>query len=127
MRKLITILILTLVSLSTNAQDNKQTFKDFSSAQITEREVTHQWTKLNSRIFFNYGNDKNRIKIFIGDLSETYTVINTREGKTQGGFEYLSIDLESDNKELAVMQIFKKTEYGIRIFFNENTYIQISE
>ena len=125
MKKLILIVVL-LFSLTVSAQV-QQTFKDYSNALITEREVTQEWLKLDSRIFFNYGGDEKRVKIFIGNFVETYVVDGYQEGVTEGGFEYLAVGLSSAKGETVLMQIFKDVKYGVRIFFNEHTYIQIVE
>jgi hypothetical protein len=124
MKKLILLAVL-LFSIVLTAQTQKQSFRDFTKAQITEREITQEWIALDSRIFFFYGNNDKVVKVYIGNLIQTYTIDSFREGVTEGGFEYLALNLLSAENEAVIMQIFKQTAYGIRVFFNEGNYVQI--
>ena len=40
--------------------------------------------------------------------------------------EYLAVFLSSAENKLVLMQIFEDTNYGIRIFFDANNYVQIT-
>lgn len=124
MKKLILIVVL-LFSLTVSAQE-QQTFQDFTKAQITEREVTGECINVKSRIFFNYGGDENKVKIYIGNLVDTYTIDSVHEDITVGGFKYLAVFLSSAENKLVLMQIFEDTDYGVRIFFDANNYVQIT-
>ena len=125
MRKLILIVVL-LFSITISAQEKQQTFQDFTKAQITERGVTGEWINVKSRIFFNYGGDENKVKIYIGNLVDTYVIDSMHEDVTVGGFKYLAVFLSSAENKLVLMQIFEDTNYGIRIFFDANNYVQIT-
>ena len=124
MKKLILIVVL-LFSLIVSGQKKQQTFQDFTKAQITEREVTGEWINIKSRIFFNYGGDENKVKIYVGNLVDTYTIDSMHEDVTVGGFKYLAVFLSSAENKLVLMQIFEDTDYGVRIFFDANNYVQI--
>ncbi len=126
MKKLI-LLVLLMFSLNTFAQ-KPQIIKDYTTALIVtpEKEVS-DWLDVNTRIFFHYNNESDKVKVYLQNNVLLLTQISdTIESETVGGMGYYQLELQSDLGEILFMQVFKDEAYGVRFIFDDLSSVQVT-
>ena len=132
MKKLLLVLLL-MCSLTAFTQ-KQQIIKDYYSAiNISSEGIKGEWTEVNTRIIFNYDNQNNKVKVYLGNnpnnpnnpYSLTQLGVTTR-GITRSGFGYAELILEDHLGERMYMQIFDDEEFGVRFIFKDSSIIQIT-
>jgi hypothetical protein len=128
MKKLL-LLALLLIGMMGFAQTKEQFFLDYTKVLSKDKDGnTVGWKELNSRFFFNYGGNSNKVKIYIGNSSFTFSQEGiTERGVTEGGIGYQIINLVDDeNFEKIFLQYFDLEEYGVRVIFLNGSTIQFA-
>ena len=122
MKKLILFAVL-LFSLTISAQEKKeQTVKTYTKALVNEA-----WYNTNLRVFYHYGGESDKVKMYFNDKVSIYKQRGqTLRGATESGeqFQLLTlVDLETNS--VVYLQYFNNHyDYGIRLFFGEGLSIQ---
>ena len=126
MKKLVLILLL-MFSLEAVSQ-NRQIVKDYSVALSTSSEgVKGEWIEIHTRIFFNYGGQNDKVKIYLGNQYFTYTQIDrTETARTEGGFLYQKLYLIGSEGETMLLQVFEDEEFGVRFIFKDFSTVQVT-
>ena len=125
MKKLILFAVL-LFSLTISAQEKKeQTVKTYTKALVNEA-----WYDTSLRVFYHYGGESDKVKMYFGDRISTYKQQGqTLRGATESGevFQLLTlVDLETNS--VVYLQYFENhCDFGIRLVFGEGLSIQFVE
>lgn len=128
MKKLLFTLILFFLSFSLNAQENdKQQFvKNYNYARVTDSlGVQGEWCEVDCRIFFNYGGNPSKIKLYLANTVTNFSQISTtKRGTTDKGNDYFELYLMNEaNGEEIMLYYFADPKYGIRfIDFSNNIF-----
>ena len=125
MKKLILFVVL-LFSLTISAQEKKeQTVKTYTKALVNE-----VWYETNLRVFYHYGGETDKVKMYFNNKVSTYKQQGaTLRGATESGEEFqllALVDLETNS--VVYLQYFENHyDYGIRLVFGEGLSIQFVE
>ena len=125
MKKLILFVVL-LFSLTISAQEKKeQTVKTYTKAL-----VEGYWYDTNLRVFYHYGGESDKVRMYFNDKVSTYKQQGaTLRGATESGEEFqllTLVDLETNS--VVYLQYFENHyDYGIRLVFGEGLSIQFVE
>lgn len=126
MKKLI-LLVLLIFSINVVAQ-KQQIIKNYTTAVIVTPEGERsEWLDIDTRIFFHYSGQSDKVKIYLKDNVLLLTQISdTFESQTVGGMSYYQLELRSDSGEILFMQVFKDEQYGVRFIFDDLSSIQVT-
>lgn len=125
MKKLILFVVL-LFSLTISAQEKKeQVAKTYTKALVNEA-----WYDTNLRVFYHYGGESDKVKMYFNNKVSTYKQQGTTlKGATESGEEFqllTLVDLETNS--VVYLQYFENHyDYGIRLVFGEGLSIQFVE
>lgn len=124
--KLFFVFSLFLFSLGSYSQDQdkRQFVKEYNYARsIDSLGVKSEWIKVDCRVFFNYGNNPSKLKIYINNSVDEFSQISeTRTGKTSKGYEYYELHLLNNRiGEEIFLFFFLDERFGIQLMdFNKN-------
>ena len=127
MKKLL-LLALLFIGLSGFAQ-KEQFVKDYYHVlSVDVSGNSTGWKEINSRFFFNYGGDTQKVKIYIGNIVVDLTQEGvTERSTTEGGFGYQRMILVDDKSlDMVLLQYFDLQEYGVRLIFTDGSSIQFT-
>ena len=126
MKKLLLVLLL-MCSLTAFTQ-KQQFIRDYYSAiNISSEGIKGEWNEFDTRIFFNYGNQNDKVKVYLGNTPYLLTQVGvTTRGTTKSGFAYTQLILEDHLGERMYMQIFDDEQFGVRFIFKNGSIIQIT-
>lgn len=125
MKKLILFVVL-LFSLTISAQEKKeQIVKTYTKALVNEA-----WYDTNLRVFYHYGGESDKVRMYFNDKVSTYKQQGaTLRGATESGEEFqllTLVDLETNS--VVYLQYFENHyDYGIRLVFGEGLSVQFVE
>lgn len=126
MKKLILLLLL-VFSLNTFAQ-KQQVTRDYSIAlTVSSSGVKSDWFAVKTRILFNYGNESDKVKLFLENDAFLLTQISeTVEGTTTSGMGYYQLEMKDSTGEKIYIQVFKDEKYGVRLIFQDFSTVQVA-
>ncbi len=126
MKKLI-LLVLLAFSMNVFAQ-KPQIIKNYTSAVvITPEGEKSDWLDVNTRIFFHYNSQSDKVKVYLQNNVLLLTQISdTIESETVGGYEYIQLELQSESGEIVFIQVFKDEQFGVRFIFDDLSVIQVT-
>lgn len=125
MKNIITILIVFFSSFLA-AQETQFTRNYSQVISINSAGVKSEWKQMDTRFIYNYSNNSQKIKAYIGNIVKTYTQISeTIYDKTNDGTEYAAVELiDDENGEELLLQLFKDGKFGVRLLFLDESLVQ---
>ncbi len=126
-------LLLYLLFISSNifSQNIKQQMEVYSIAKYYNEDGTStDWNDIDEiRIFFNYSDDENIIKMYMYDNVLFFNnIISPKIKETTNGEKYILYELlnMNDNTKIKLYYYYNNKELGILFIFENNTSLRLS-
>jgi hypothetical protein len=107
MKKLLLLMLVMIISLTSFSQDRKTFVKQYHSFITEKNGKLSEWQDGNATIVFNSGNTTNIIIYFPGSSITLYRKGDLEEGKTKSGEEYQGVYcIDSSDGTEVYLQLF---------------------